>query len=79
MLIVLIPAYFTYFLSCLKAGAGESISMDPIIDENDDEFNDRLRAEREDAVHFNGMSSYIALFKQRSFKNLQTYALDQIP
>ena len=57
---------------------GESISMDPIIDENDDEFNDRLSAEQEDVVHFNGTSSYIALFKQRSFKNMQTYTLDQI-
>ena len=56
----------------------ESILMDPIIDENDDEYNDRLRAEQEDVIHFNGMSSEFALSKNRHFKNTQTYTLDQI-
>ena len=57
---------------------GESISMDPIIDENDDEFNDRLRAEQKNVIRFNGTSSDIAISKNRHFKNMQTYTLDQI-
>ena len=57
---------------------GESISMDPLIHENDDEYNDRLRAEQEDVIHFNGTSSDIALYKKRTLKNMQTYTLDQI-
>ena len=57
---------------------GESISMDPIINENDDEFNDRLRAEQEDVIHFNGTSGDITLYKKRTLKNMQTYTLDQI-
>ena len=78
MMIVFLPAYCTFFLGWLKAGAGKSISMGPIIGENDDEFNNRLRTEQVEAIHLNDTRSYITRCKQRPSKNMQTYTLDQI-
>ena len=76
--IVFLPAYCTFFLGWLKAGAGKSISMGPIIGENDEEFNNRLRTEQVEAIHLNDTSSYITRCKQRPSKNMQIYTLDQI-
>ena len=78
ILIVLEPAYFPFFLRWLKVGAGESISMDPNIDEYDGEINNRLRAEQDGAGHLKDTSSYVTPFKRRPFKNMQAYTLDQI-